>query len=63
MSVIVSGNPPVWVIFCFEIAAAIFVSGIFDMDAGKLSVHVDSIVKLDWLCLMLLYILPWCRVG
>ena len=53
-----------WLIFHFEIAAAIFVSSIFDMDAGKMSVHVDSIVKLDWLCLMLLlYVLTWCRVG
>ena len=64
MSVIVSGSPPVWLIFWLEIAAAIFVSSIFYMDAGKMSVHVDSIVKLDWLCLMLLlYMLTWCRVG
>ena len=54
MRVIGSGSPPVWLIFCLEIAAAIFVSSIFDIDAGKMSVHVDSIVKLDWLCLMLL---------
>ena len=64
MSVIVSGSPPVWLIFRLEIAALIFVSSIFDMEPGRMSVHLDSMVTLDWLSLiLLLYVLTWWRVG
>ena len=64
MSVIFSGSPPVWLIFLLEIAAAIFVSSIFDMELGRMLVHVDSMVKFDWLCLiLLLYVLTLWRVG
>ena len=41
MSVIVSGSPPVWLIFHLEIAALIFVSSIFDMEPGRMSVHLE----------------------
>ena len=59
ISVIVSGSP-VWLIFRLEIAALIFVSSIFDMEPGRMSVHLDSMVKFDWLCLIfLLYVLTW----
>ena len=40
------GKPPVWVIFLLEIAALIFVSNILDIDAGKMSVHLDLMQKL-----------------
>ena len=40
------GKPPVWVIFLLEIAALIFVCNILDIDAGKMSVHLDLMQKL-----------------
>ena len=46
ISVTSCGKPPVWVIFYLEIAVLIFVSNILDIDAGKMSVHLDLMQKL-----------------